>query len=671
MQTTFFTLSALIVVISAGCSESHAVEAARQLAEQAAVVQPAPSGGRAGSAAIAGGAGNASSTRGASGSSDQLTARTKAVTEEERAMRQRADADADAKSESTPDAWPGFGGGLEQTFASVKAPIDQSNLKMIGTAWEKTAPGGVTGTPVVFDGVVYWTDWVGNVHADNASDGEEIWSKTYERGFTSSPFVTDDTLYLSNRDNMVYALERSSGRERWATKVIEAELAQLWSSPTVVDGVVIVGIGCKGTSDGFVPFDEAALMAFRGGVIGLDAATGKVRWSWDNTRGPDGTQFGPGVSSWSTAAVDTKRKVAYIGAGNSYYTPASPYSDSLLALDYATDDPKGHLVWSRQFTQDDNFTSGSPLGPDYDVGSTPNLYSLDGKDYVAVGDKGGRFYILERETGKLLSTTAAGSGSSLGGVIAPAAYGGGALYQAANNLGTAIVQRINAKTGESEWATTLSTGLVFGAPLLLKDVLLVGTASAFPSSRAQPGTIVALDRQTGEQVADWSLSVANQRGGGMSIYHNTLFLPYGYVFENSAAESTLAGGLLAAAIGGKVMQPPKQQEPTATHEPTYSAIYSEILEPQGCTADRCHGGLGLKLSKQDTGFKSLQDDVGSGACAGMKFIVPGKPNESLLYRKVADEMPPCGARMPLSLMPLDAEQLTQMRTWIEMGAKEN
>jgi polyvinyl alcohol dehydrogenase (cytochrome) len=585
-------------------------------------------------------------------------------------MRQRADADADAKSEATPDTWSGFGGGLDQSFARVKAPIDQGNLKMLGTAWEKTAPGGVTGTPAIYDGVVYWTDWVGNVHADNASDGKEVWAKSYDRGFTSSPFVTDDTVYLSNRDNMVYALERASGRERWATKVIEAELAQLWSSPTVIDGVVIVGIGCKGTSDGFVPYDAAALMEFRGGVIGLDAASGKVRWRWDNTLGPDGMQYGPGVSSWSTAAVDPKRKVAYIGAGNSYYSPASPYSDSLLALDYSTEDPKGHLVWSRQFTQDDNFTSGSPLGPDYDVGSTPNLYTIDGKDYVAVGDKGGRFYILDRETGKLLSTTAAGSGSSLGGVIAPAAYGGGALYQAANNLGAAIVQRINAQTGESEWSTTLNTGLVFGAPLLLKDVLLVGTASAFPTSRAQPGEIVALDRQTGVRVGDWSLSVANQRGGGISIYHNTLFLPYGYVFENSAAESTLAGGLLAAAIGRKVMEPPKQA-PSATHDPKYSAIYSEILEPQGCTADRCHGGLGLKLGKQDAGFKSLQDDVGVGACAGMKFVVPGKPNESLLYRKVADEKPPCGARMPLSLMPLSAEQLTQIRTWIEMGAKDN
>jgi hypothetical protein len=386
--------------------------------------------------------------------------------------------------------------------------------------------------------------------------------------------------------------------------------------------------------------------------------------------GADGTQYGPGVSSWSSAAVDSVRKVAYIGAGNSYYSPASPYSDSILALDYMTTDPKGHLVWSRQFTKNDNFTSGSPLGPDYDVGATPNLYSLDGKDYVSVGDKGGRFYIMNREDGQLLSTTPAGSGSSTGGVMAPAAYGDGALYQAANRSGSTVVQRINAKTGESEWSAILSTGVCFGAPLLLKDVLLVGTNSGFPSARATPGQIVALDRATGKRVEGWSLSVANQRGGGMSIYHNTLFIPFGFVFENSDAESRLSGGLLAAALGGKVIVP-ETQGPTVTYAPTYSAIYDEILEPQGCTADRCHGGLGLKLAAKAAGHASLINDVGTMACAGMKFVVPGKPNESLLYRKVADAMPACGTRMPLSLAPLKPEELKQIEDWILMGAPNN
>jgi outer membrane protein assembly factor BamB len=568
------------------------------------------------------------------------------------------------------DAWMGFGGGLEQTFARPTAMIDKSNLSMLGEAWEKMAPGGVTGTPAIYGGVVYWADWVGNVHADKISDGTEVWNKVYMRGFTSSPFVTDDGVYLSNRDNMVYKLDRLTGQEVWARSVSEAKLAQLWSSPTVVDGVVIVGIGGKGTSNGGIPYASAELMMFHGGVAGLDAMTGELRWKFDNTIGPDGTQYGPGVSSWSSAAVDSVRKVAYIGAGNSYYSPASPYSDSILALDYTTTDPKGKLVWSRQFTMNDNFTSGSPYGPDSDVGSTPNLYTLDGKDYVAVGDKGGRFYIMDRETGNLLSTTPAGTGSSTGGVMAPAAYHDGALYQAANSVGTTVVQRINARTGASEWTRRLGDGVCFSAPLLLKDVLLVGTNAGFPSARPSPAEIVALDLATGEPVPGWTLRIPHQRGGGIAVYHNTLFIPFGFVFENTSAESNLNGGIMAAAIGGKPIEP-GSEGPVATHAPTYSAIYDEILEPQGCSADRCHGGLGLKLANKATGLTSLMADVGVGSCAGMKFVVPGQPDQSLLYRKVADDMPPCGARMPLSLAPLGPEEIAQIRTWIEMGAPNN
>jgi polyvinyl alcohol dehydrogenase (cytochrome) len=647
MWPTIFTWSVVTAWLLVGCGESHTVDAVFT-----AVARPDEV------------------------SSERVPTEERASTPPRRTpemMRasDAADDRADAMTEPTAGGWPGFGGGNHQRFARVDSALDKEKLPMLGTAWDKSAPGGVTGTPAIFDGVVFWTDWVGNVHADKAKDGSEVWSKHYSRGFTSSPFVTEDALYLSNRDNMVYALERTTGRELWATAVSDAEVAQLWSSPVVADGLVIVGIGGKGTSDGGVPYDEALLMAFHGGVAGLDAKTGKLRWRWDNTLGPDGTQYGPGVSSWSTAAIDGERKVAYIGTGNSYYSPASPYSDSLLALDYMTDDPAGRLVWSRQFTQDDNFTSGSPMGPDHDIGATPNLYTLDGRDYVAVGDKGGRFYIMDREDGELLSTTPAGTGSPLGGVIAPAAYGGGALYQAAFNFGSTDVQRIDARTGQSEWTVSLFGGLCFGAPLLLKDVVLLGIASPFPSSTPTPGEIIALDRVTGERVGDWSLSVPNQRGGGISIYEDTLYIPYGYVFENSSAESTLSGGLMAAAIGGSMQRAPSVAKPEVTHEPTYSAIYREILEPQGCTADRCHGGLGLKLDKQGSGYESLRNDSGVNDCADKKLVVPGKPEESLLYNKVAEEKPVCGARMPLGLAPLTPEALKQLRTWIENGAENN
>ena len=45
----------------------------------------------------------------------------------------------------------------------------------------------------------------------------------------------------------------------------------------VIDGVVVVGLGGKGTSDGRTPYSPADLMSFRGGVMGLDDAIGMIR----------------------------------------------------------------------------------------------------------------------------------------------------------------------------------------------------------------------------------------------------------------------------------------------------------------------------------------------------------------------------------------------------------
>jgi polyvinyl alcohol dehydrogenase (cytochrome) len=371
-----------------------------------------------------------------------------------------------------PDAWINFGGNLEQTFAPISTILNESNLMRVGlAAWSGEAAGGVTGTPAVYKGVVYWADWVGNVYAQNVTDGIAQWNPPVklEHGVTSSPAVTERLVYLADRFNTVHALDRASGQEIWKNVVSDSPMAQLWSSPVVADGVLIVGIGCKGTADGTSgAFSPADLMMFRGAVVGLDAETGELRWRWENTiDAATGTMYGPGVSSWSSAAVDTTRKIAYIGTGNSYYPEASPYSDSLLALRYLTTNRKGELAWHAQFTMNDNYTTGNPTaGPDYDVGATPNLFSIGGRDFVAVGDKGGRFYILDRETHQITFNKMFGKGSNRGGVMAPAAYAQGTLYLTSNEGSNTVLAAVDASQNTLTWERRLM-GVSYGAPVEL------------------------------------------------------------------------------------------------------------------------------------------------------------------------------------------------------------
>ena len=54
---------------------------------------------------------------------------------------------------------------------------------------------------------------------------------------------------------------------------------------------------------------------------------------------------------------------------------------------------------------------------------------------------------------------------------------------------------------------------------------------------------------------------------------------------------------------------------------------------------------------------------------GDDLLVPGDPEASLLFRKLADRSPPVGAQMPLDRPPVERRGLALLRAWIEQGAR--
>jgi len=109
-------------------------------------------------------------------------------------------------------------------------------------------------------------------------------------------------------------------------------------------------------------------------------------------------EFGAGVGVWSSPAIDLERRLVFIGTGQSFETPCSPYVDSLLAIDYNN----GQLRWFSQKTINDVWDPNiTQYGADWDISTHPNLFSAevegDGMvDFVGVGDKGGRYFIMRR-----------------------------------------------------------------------------------------------------------------------------------------------------------------------------------------------------------------------------------------------------------------------------------
>lgn len=113
---------------------------------------------------------------------------------------------------------------------------------------------------------------------------------------------------------------------------------------------------------------------------------------------------------------------------------------------------------------------------------------------------------------------------------------------------------------------------------------------------------------------------------------------------------------------------------------TFSEIYDTILSTQ--TESRCNFCHSMPASQVSNGmfhtgkdqaetYASIMDRVStSAACSGRSVIVPGDPEQSLLYLKISGP-PPCGNRMPLGGKALSAAQVQMIRSWIAAGANDD
>ena len=62
--------------------------------------------------------------------------------------------------------------------------------------------------------------------------------------------------------------------------------------------------------------------------------------------------------------------------------------------------------------------------------------------------------------------------------------------------------------------------------------------------------------------------------------------------------------------------------------------------------------------------------LSGSSCSGKTYVVPGKPDESLLYTKVSPT-PPCGLRMPASGVVLEDSEIATFKAWIMAGARND
>ncbi len=328
------------------------------------------------------------------------------------------------RADQEPGNWMSYGRTYtEQRFSPLKQ-INEQNVGKLGLAWfmDVETRRGQEATPLVVDGVMYFSTAWSRVFAVKAATGEKLWSydpkvppewsinaccDVVNRGVA----VWQGKVFVGTLDGRLVALDAATGKPVWETLTIDRNYRYtITGAPRVAKGEVLIGNG-------------GAEFGVRGYVSAYDADTGKLVWRFYTVPGDPAKPFeslileeaaktwtgewwkiGGGGTVWDSIVYDPELDLVYIGVGNG--TPWNPHARSpyggdnlftcsIVALKAET----GEYVWHYQEVPGDawDFDSAeSIILADLTIGqSTQKVLFHAPKD--------GFFYVLNRATGELIS----------------------------------------------------------------------------------------------------------------------------------------------------------------------------------------------------------------------------------------------------------------------------
>jgi alcohol dehydrogenase (cytochrome c) len=309
-------------------------------------------------------------------------------------------------ADRTPADWLTYSGNYQGHRHSRLKEIDTRNVAQLRPAWvyQSREVGKIETSPLVVDGILYFTEKPHIVTAVDGRTGRPLWTQRrpaatgvpsccgpVNRGLA----VLDDSLFVGTLDAHLLALDLQTGKVRWEVTVADPKAGySITAAPLALDDRVVIGVA-------------GGEYGARGFIDAYDAATGARRWRFWTVPGPgepghetwsgDSWKTG-GAPTWVTGVYDPALDLVYWGAGN----PApnydgdgragdNLYSNCLLALDGRT----GQRRWSFQFTPHDLH--------DWDASQVPILFdaAVDGKPrkLVAQVNRNAFYYVLDRESG--------------------------------------------------------------------------------------------------------------------------------------------------------------------------------------------------------------------------------------------------------------------------------
>jgi quinohemoprotein ethanol dehydrogenase len=334
---------------------------------------------------------------------------------------------------SSGSGWPLYGGTFNEERFSPLARINKTNVQQLGLSWSfddfvvrgRTHRGNEA-SPIVVDGVMYFSGPWSVVYAVDAKNGKLLWK--YDPGVDGQwarraccdvvnrgVAVWKGLVYVGSLDGILIALDARTGKQKWRTDTFIDRVSMNYAStgaPRIAGHNVVIG-------------NAGAEMGARGYVSAYDLESGKLAWRFftvpgDPAKGPDESpdvtlarktwspqsrwDLGGGGTVWDSMVYDPSLRLLYIGVGNGCPHPAwirSPGGGDNLFLSsiVAVDADTGRMKWYYQTTPGDS----------WDYTATQNIILADAKikgqarKVLMQAPKNGFFYVLDRVTGELLS----------------------------------------------------------------------------------------------------------------------------------------------------------------------------------------------------------------------------------------------------------------------------
>jgi polyvinyl alcohol dehydrogenase (cytochrome) len=379
--------------------------------------------------------------------------------------------------------WNGWGVSITNTRfqTAAAAGLTTADVPRLKLKWAFGYPGATSGgtQPVVIGGRLYVATAEGDVFALDAKTGCIHWQYQTEAGVRTALTIsmTDGKLvaYLGDQSANMYALDAQSGKLIWKIKIDDHSRAAITAAPALYAGRLYVPVSSREESQ--VDDLKYACCTFRGSMVSLDAASGKVLWKTymisekadiigKNSAGTP--MWGPsGVPIWNSPAIDIKRRLLYSGTGNNYSVPATESSDAVVAFEMDT----GKIRWINQVTANDvwnrscgqpkirnTFTCPDTNAPDADFASSPILADLkDGRQFIIAANKSSVYALDPDHDGKTVWQKQIAK-SRAAGIMWGAAVDGENIYAANQSFdakdpaGSGGISALTISSGDTVWS---------------------------------------------------------------------------------------------------------------------------------------------------------------------------------------------------------------------------